>query len=92
MRRSARAPRARLWRTSLAPLLVGEDAPSIERHRERMYGSMRLRGHGSGYQLEAMSAIDIAPRDLGGELLTVDGVAVRDHTAALHVVRQRYHR
>jgi len=55
----------------LAPLLVGQDALAIEHHWERMYGSMRLRGHGSGYQLEALSAVDIALWDLAGKLLEV---------------------
>lgn len=53
----------------LTPLLVGEDALAIERHWERMYGSMRLRGHVAGFQLEAMSAVDIALWDLAGKLL-----------------------
>jgi L-alanine-DL-glutamate epimerase-like enolase superfamily enzyme len=55
----------------LAPLLVGEDPLAIERHWERMYGSMRLRGHSAGYQLEAISAVDIALWDLAGKLLDV---------------------
>jgi D-galactarolactone cycloisomerase len=53
----------------LAPLLVGEDPLAIEVHWERMYGSMRLRGHVAGYQLEAISGIDIALWDLAGKLL-----------------------
>jgi D-galactarolactone cycloisomerase len=53
----------------LAPLLVGQDALAIDRHWERMYGSMRLRGHVAGYQLEAMSAVDIALWDVAGKLL-----------------------
>jgi D-galactarolactone cycloisomerase len=53
----------------LAPLLVGEDALAIERHWERMYGSMRLRGHVAGYQLEAISGVDIALWDLVGKLV-----------------------
>jgi L-alanine-DL-glutamate epimerase-like enolase superfamily enzyme len=53
----------------LAPLLIGEDAFAIERHWERMYGSMRLRGHSAGYQLEAIAGIDIALWDLVGKLL-----------------------
>jgi D-galactarolactone cycloisomerase len=55
----------------LGPLLIGQDALAIERHWERMYGSMRLRGHSTGYQLEAMSAVDIALWDLVGKLLEV---------------------
>jgi L-alanine-DL-glutamate epimerase-like enolase superfamily enzyme len=56
-------------RDVLAPLLIGQDALAIDVHWERMYGSMRLRGHGSGYQLEAMSAVDIALWDVAGKLL-----------------------
>jgi L-alanine-DL-glutamate epimerase-like enolase superfamily enzyme len=53
----------------LAPLLIGADPLAIECHWERMYGSMRLRGHSTGYQLEAISAVDIALWDLAGKLL-----------------------
>ena len=53
----------------LAPLLIGLDPFAIELHWERMYGSMRLRGHASGYQLEAMAGVDIALWDLAGKLL-----------------------
>lgn len=52
----------------LAPLLVGQDPFAIELHWERMYGSMRLRGHSTGYQLEAIAGIDIALWDLVGKL------------------------
>jgi D-arabinonate dehydratase/D-galactarolactone cycloisomerase len=52
----------------LAPLLLGQDPLAIERHWERMYGSMRLRGHIAGYQLEAISGVDIALWDLAGKL------------------------
>jgi L-alanine-DL-glutamate epimerase-like enolase superfamily enzyme len=55
----------------LAPLLIGQDPLAIERHWERMYGSMRLRGHNTGYQLEAMAGVDIALWDLTGKLLDV---------------------
>jgi L-alanine-DL-glutamate epimerase-like enolase superfamily enzyme len=53
----------------LAPLLLGEDPLAIERHWERMYGSMRLRGHVAGYQLEAIAGVDIALWDLAGKLV-----------------------
>lgn len=55
----------------LAPLLIGENPLAIERHWERMYGSMRLRGHSTGYQLEAIAGVDIALWDLAGKLLDV---------------------
>ncbi len=53
----------------LAPLLIGEDPLRIAYLWERMYGSMRLRGHVAGYQLEAISGVDIALWDLAGKLL-----------------------
>jgi L-alanine-DL-glutamate epimerase-like enolase superfamily enzyme len=56
-------------RDVFAPLLIGQDPLAIERHWERMYGSMRLRGHSTGYQLEALSGVDIALWDLAGKLL-----------------------
>jgi L-alanine-DL-glutamate epimerase-like enolase superfamily enzyme len=55
----------------LAPLLVGGDPLAVEYHWERMYGSMRLRGHSTGYQLEAIAGVDIALWDLAGKLLGV---------------------
>ena len=53
----------------LAPLLIDQDPFAIELHWEHMYGSMRLRGHAAGYQLEAISGVDIALWDLAGKLL-----------------------
>jgi L-alanine-DL-glutamate epimerase-like enolase superfamily enzyme len=55
----------------LAPLLIGQDPLAIEAHWEGMYGSMRLRGHVAGYQLEAIAGVDIALWDLAGKLLGV---------------------
>lgn len=52
----------------LAPILIGKSPFAIEYHWQKMYGSMRLRGHVSGYQLEAISGIDIALWDLVGKL------------------------
>lgn len=52
----------------LAPLLIGQDPLAIERHWERMYGSMRLRGHVAGFQMEAIAGVDIAIWDLTGKL------------------------
>ncbi len=53
----------------LAPLVVGKDPLAIDLHWERMYGSQRLRGHVSGFQMEAISGVDIALWDLAGKLL-----------------------
>jgi D-galactarolactone cycloisomerase len=53
----------------LAPLLLGADPLAIEMLWERMYSSMRLRGHSTGYQLEAISGVDIALWDLAGKLV-----------------------
>ena len=55
----------------LAPLLIGGVSMAVEYHWERMYGSMRLRGHSTGYQLEAIAGVDIALWDLAGKLLGV---------------------
>lgn len=53
----------------LRPLLLDADPLAIEALWERMYGSMRLRGHGAGYQLEAIAGVDIALWDLAGKFL-----------------------
>lgn len=55
----------------LGPILLGADPLAIDLLWERMYGSMRLRGHSTGYQLEAISGVDIALWDLAGKLLGV---------------------
>ncbi len=52
----------------LAPLIIGQDPLAIEVHWQRMYGSQRLRGHVTGYQLEAISGVDIALWDLAGKI------------------------
>src|SRR5215207_10494884 len=55
----------------LRPLLLGQDPLAIERQWDYMYGSQRLRGHVTGYQMEAISGVDIALWDLAGKLLDV---------------------
>ena len=52
-----------------APLLLGQDPLAIEVLWDHLYASMRLRGHGSGFMLEALAAIDIALWDLVGKAL-----------------------
>ena len=50
----------------LAPLVLGADAREIEILWERMFSSMRMRSHESGYTTEAIAGIDIALWDLLG--------------------------
>ena len=58
-------------RDLLAPIAVGADPLDIDVVWERMYAAMRLRGHGSGFLLEAMSGVDLALWDLAGKILGV---------------------
>lgn len=48
-------------------MLIGADPRDIEVIWETLYASMRLRGHASGFMLEAMSGVDIALWDLIGK-------------------------
>lgn len=58
---------ATIIRTLLAPLLLGENPLAIDRLWERMYASMRIRGHHTGFMSEAMAGIDIALWDIAGK-------------------------
>jgi L-alanine-DL-glutamate epimerase-like enolase superfamily enzyme len=51
-----------------APLLIGQDPMYSEVLWERMYGAQRLRGHNTGYTMEAISGLDIALWDLRGKI------------------------
>lgn len=53
----------------LAPQLVGENPLAVEAHWDRLYHSMRLRGHTRGFMLEALAGVDIALWDLCGQIL-----------------------
>ncbi|GAA3254530.1 mandelate racemase/muconate lactonizing enzyme family protein [Dactylosporangium siamense] len=44
----------------LAPMIVGSRLDEIAVSWERMYAAMRVRGHDSGFWLEALSGVDIA--------------------------------
>lgn len=44
----------------LAPLVVGSRVDEVSVTWERMYAAMRVRGHDSGFWLEALSGVDIA--------------------------------
>lgn len=56
-------------RDLLAPLVLGADPLDIDVLWQRMYGAMRLRGHLSGFLLEAISGVDLALWDLAGKAL-----------------------
>jgi len=60
---------ARIVQDLLAPLVIGEDPLNVRVLWERMYGAMRVRGHSTGFWLEAISGVDIALWDLAGRLL-----------------------
>lgn len=51
-----------------APLLIGQNPMHSEMLWERMYGAQRLRGHNTGYTMEAISGLDIALWDLRGKI------------------------
>ena len=51
----------------LAPALIGQDPRAVDVLWERMYSTMRLRGHSTGFMTEAMSGVDIALWDILGK-------------------------
>ncbi|WP_426518725.1 mandelate racemase/muconate lactonizing enzyme family protein [Diaminobutyricibacter sp. McL0618] len=53
----------------LAPLVMNSRLDEIAITWERMYAAMRVRGHDSGFWLEALSGIDIALWDAWGKTL-----------------------
>jgi D-galactarolactone cycloisomerase len=60
---------ARIIQDLLAPLIVGHNPLEVRLHWERMYSAMRVRGHSTGFWLEAIAGIDIGLWDLAGHLL-----------------------
>jgi D-galactarolactone cycloisomerase len=60
---------ARIVQDLLAPLIVGQNPLEVRRHWERMYSAMRVRGHSTGFWLEAIAGVDIGLWDLTGHLL-----------------------
>jgi D-galactarolactone cycloisomerase len=55
----------------LAPIVIGRDPLDTHPIWEAMYSTMRLRGHSSGFLMEAISGIDIALHDIMGKALNV---------------------
>lgn len=55
----------------LADVALGRDPLDIQPIWEEMYATMRLRGHTTGFLMEAISAIDIALWDVAGKALDV---------------------
>jgi D-galactarolactone cycloisomerase len=60
---------ARIVEGLLGPLVIGASPLQVRVLWERMYGAMRVRGHSTGFWLEAISGVDIALWDLAGQLL-----------------------
>jgi D-galactarolactone cycloisomerase len=60
---------ATVVRELLAPLVVGSSLTEIAPTWERMYAAMRVRGHDSGFWLEAVAGVDIALWDAWGHAL-----------------------
>jgi D-arabinonate dehydratase/D-galactarolactone cycloisomerase len=56
-------------RELLAPLVIGTSLTEIVPTWERMYAAMRVRGHDSGFWLEAIAGVDIALWDAWGHAL-----------------------
>lgn len=52
----------------LRPLILGADPGDVEVLWNRMYDSMRVRGHLTGFFVDAVSAVDIALWDLFGQM------------------------
>ncbi|HYM68061.1 MAG TPA: mandelate racemase/muconate lactonizing enzyme family protein [bacterium] len=53
--------------TLLGPMLIGENPLATDQLWEKMYASMRIRGHHTGFMSEAMAGVDIALWDLAGK-------------------------
>lgn len=67
----------------LAPLVLGSRLDEIAVTWERMYAAMRVRGHATGFWVEALSGVDIAlwdawARQLGQPVHALLGGAFRD--------------
>lgn len=57
--------------TVFAPVILGSDPFDIQPIWETLFATQHLRGHTAGFQMEALSAIDIALWDILGKALRV---------------------
>ncbi|HSR11933.1 MAG TPA: mandelate racemase/muconate lactonizing enzyme family protein, partial [Thermodesulfobacteriota bacterium] len=55
----------------LKPVVVGADPMNVDVLWERMFSTMKSRGHWKGFMIEAMSGVDIALWDLNGKALNL---------------------
>jgi L-alanine-DL-glutamate epimerase-like enolase superfamily enzyme len=60
---------AEIINSLLSVVLIGKNPLNIAALWDEMYGSMRVRGHYTGFMLDAMAACDIALWDLKGQYL-----------------------
>ncbi|MCC6801457.1 MAG: hypothetical protein IT319_01135, partial [Anaerolineae bacterium] len=58
---------ATIIRDLAANLLIGQDPTDPVLQWDRLYGSMRIRGHSHGFWMDALSGIDIALWDITGQ-------------------------
>ncbi|MDR7418243.1 MAG: mandelate racemase/muconate lactonizing enzyme family protein [Armatimonadota bacterium] len=72
-------------RDLLTPIVLGADPLDVDVLWERMYSTMRLRAHLSGFLLEAISGIDLALWDLAGKILNVPVVKLLGGAYRRHV-------
>ena len=67
--------------------LIGQDPRKVDVLWEKMYSTMRLRGHSTGYMMEAIAGVDIALWDIFGKSVDLPvyallGGAFRERIAA----------
>jgi len=71
----------------LGPMLLGADPRDVRALRDRMYQSMNVRGHFTGFMVDAISGLDIALWDIaakaaGTPLAAAIGAPLRDRLPA----------
>lgn len=51
----------------IGPFLIGKDASDVTNHVHKMYNMMNVRGHSSGFMIDAISCLEMAMWDLTGK-------------------------